>query len=103
MSTTQGTSTLTGVWKNGQIVLDGLADWPEGCRVIVEPIADQLGITEEEWPRTPEAMASWLEWFDSVEPIEMTAEDEAGWQDWRQKVKDYTIAKMNEQVEGLFE
>jgi hypothetical protein len=29
--------TVTGIWKNGQIVLDGPADWPQGCRVSVEP------------------------------------------------------------------
>ncbi len=47
MSATEATTTLTGTWKNGQVVLDGPADWPEGCRVIVEPIAapaEALGV-----------------------------------------------------------
>jgi hypothetical protein len=29
MSATDGTTTLTGTWKNGQVVLDSEADWPE--------------------------------------------------------------------------
>ncbi len=37
-----------------------------------------LGITEEQRPRTAEAIAEWLLWFDSIEPIEMTPEEEAG-------------------------
>jgi hypothetical protein len=56
MSATGRATTLTGTWKNGQVILDGSADWPEGCRVTVEPIADPLetlGITAEEWPTTP--------------------------------------------------
>ena len=80
MNTNERTNTLTGTWKEGQIILDEPADWPDGCRVTVVPIAGQvetLGITEEQWPRTPEAVAEWLAWFDSIEPIEMTPEEEA--------------------------
>ena len=28
---------LTGIWKNGQIVLEKPTDWPEGCRLVVTP------------------------------------------------------------------
>jgi hypothetical protein len=31
--------TITGTWKDGQIVLDGAADWPQGCRVTIEPLS----------------------------------------------------------------
>ena len=101
MSATERTSTLAGTWKNGQVILDSPADWPEGCRVIVEPIPDPvetLGITEAEWPKTPGAIAEWLEWFDSIEPIEITPREEAEWHEWRQKVKEYTIANMNKRA-----
>jgi len=106
MSATERTTTLTGTWKNGQVILDGPADWPEGCRVIVEPIPDPvetLGITKEDWPTTPGAIAEWLEWFDSIKPIEMAPREEAEWHEWRQKVKEYTIANMNKGIAGLFE
>jgi hypothetical protein len=81
ISTVSENKTLTGTWKNGQVILDEPADWPEGCRVIISPQeapkGEWLGITEEEWPRTPEALADWLKWLDSIEPIEMTAEEGA--------------------------
>jgi len=63
---------------------------------------DTFGITEEQWPTTPEAIAEWLRWFDAIEPLEMTPEEEAEWQTFRQKIKEYTIAKMEKRIERLF-
>ena len=107
MSTISDNKTLTGTWKNGEVILDEPADWPEGCRVIITPQevprGEWLGITEEEWPRTPEALADWLKWLDSIEPIERTPEEEADWLAWRQKIKEYDLANFGKRVEGLFE
>ncbi len=93
-------------WKNGQIVLDGPVDWPEGCRLIVEPDpahSELMGIREEDWPNSPEAIADWLAWYDSLEPLIFTPEEEADIAAWRQKIKEYTIANMDRGIEGLWE
>src|ERR1051325_10284095 len=65
--------------ERGHIVLDCPPDWAEGCRLIVEPLPteEKFGLTEEEWPRDPEAMAGWDKWFDAFEPVELTPEEEA--------------------------
>ncbi len=108
MNPNERTNTLTGTWKEGQIILDEQADWPDGCRVTVVPIPGQvetLGITEQQWPRTPEAIAEWLAWFDSIEPIEMTSEEEADWRGAMEAQKAYEIGKLEERakrIEGLF-
>ncbi len=108
MSANERAHTLKGTWKEGQIVLDEPADWPDGCRVTVAPLpgdVETLGITEEQWPRTPEAIAEWLEWFDSIEPIEMTSEEDANWRTARDAQKAYEIARFEERakrIEGLF-
>lgn len=96
---------IKGTWKNGQIVLDEKADWPEGSRVLVEPAMQEetLGIREEDWPTTPEGIAEWLKWWESIEPIEMSPEEEAEWQAARQAVKEYTIANQHKRIKGLFE
>jgi hypothetical protein len=96
---------IKATWKNGQIVPDGKAEWPEGCRLLVEPIpAEQtFGLREEDWPDTPEAVADWLRWYDALEPLEFTPEEAADIAAWRQKVKEYTIANMDKDVQGLFE
>jgi hypothetical protein len=104
MSPSERTNTLTGTWKNGQVILDSPADWPDGCRVIVEPIPDEaetLGITEQLWPQSPEAIKKWLAWFDSIEPIETTAEEEAQWQAAREAQRAYEIAKFEERARRI--
>lgn len=96
--------TILGTVRNGQIVADQTVEWPEGFRVVIKPVAngEMLGIREEDWPTTPEALADWLAWFDSLEPIELTPEEEADCTVWRQKIKEYTIANMDKGIEGLF-
>ncbi len=37
MDTVADNKALTGTWKDGQVLLDEPADWPEGCRVVVTP------------------------------------------------------------------
>jgi len=80
-------SAVKGTWKNGQVILDTPTDWPEGCRVSIEPMAKEeiFGIREEDWPATPEALADWQKWYDSLEPLEMTPQEEADLAAWRQK------------------
>ncbi len=95
---------IKGKYENGQIVLNEPADWPEGTEVVVEPVPQEetIGIREEDWPDTPEAIAEWLRWYDSLEPLEFTPEEEADLAAWRQKVKDYTIANMGKGIGEMF-
>ena len=96
---------VKGTWKNGRIVLDGPIDWPDGCRLAIAPLPEEeiVGIREEDWPTTPEAMADWLKWYDSLEPLEITADEAVEFEAWRRKVKEYSIAKTEERIAGLFE
>lgn len=95
---------ITATWKNGQIMPDQPADWPEGCRLKIEPLdqPDQIGMREEVWSTTPEAIADWLKWYDTLEPLEFTAEEEAELAAWRQRVKEHSIMNLSKNVEGLF-
>jgi predicted DNA-binding antitoxin AbrB/MazE fold protein len=95
-------------WINGRIVPDDPVDLPEGCRlrVEVEPeLAEPatIGISEEDWDNSPEAISEWLEWYKSLEPLVFTAEEEADLARWRRKVKEYTIANMDDGIENLWE
>jgi hypothetical protein len=95
---------ITATWKNGQVLPDEVADWPEGCRLRIEPVDQQESISmrEEDWSTEPEAIADWLAWYDSLEPLEFTAEEEADLAAWRRKAKEFSIAKMNKSVEDMF-
>jgi hypothetical protein len=73
----QHVTSLTGIWQSGQIVLDGVADWPDGCRVLIEPLSMEgsLGLSEEQWRDSPEAVAEWIQWYESLESLEITADE----------------------------
>jgi hypothetical protein len=92
-------------WKNGQIILDRPTDWPEGCRLVIEPDpCDQaIGVREDEWSNAPQAIADWLKWYDALEPLVFSHEEEADIAAWRQRVKECTLASMQKNLEGLFE
>jgi hypothetical protein len=99
---------IKGIYKNGQIILDRPADWPEDTAVLVEPLPleQTLGIREEDWPTDAEGIARHLALMDRIEPLEMTPEEEAAWQAARKAQKEFAIAnwdKHGRKLEGLFE
>lgn len=98
MSATNETTTLTGTWRNGQIILDGHADWPEGCRVVVirECAPDPLGTTGDEQADDPESTARWIAAFDAIPPLEMSIEEEAEWRGVREAQKAFEIANFEQ-------
>jgi hypothetical protein len=78
----QDMNTLQGTVKNGQIVLDEPAELPEGSRVEVFPVEavrPTLGMREEDWPTTPEGIATLLARMDQVEPGWLSPENDAAW------------------------
>jgi hypothetical protein len=97
---------IRATWKDGRIVPDVPVDWPEGCRLLVEPEkmeASPIGVGDEDWSDSPAAISNWLAWYDSLEPLEFTPEETADLAEWHQKVKEYTIANMHKGIEGLSE
>ena len=78
----------------------------EGARLVIQP-----EVTQDDWTQkalaqeinTPEAIEVWLKWYDSLEPLIITPEEEADLAAWREKVKQYAIAQMDRDSEELFE
>src|SRR5262245_53094615 len=94
-------NTITATWKNGHIVPDEPADWPEGSKLVVAPAPsiEITGMTEEEQGDDPESIAKWIAEFDAIPPLTMSAGDEASVLAWRQKVKEISIAAVRRQME----
>ena len=95
-------STVPGRYHDGKVILDTPVDWADGMQVQVSPRAEKIGMSEEEWPTTPEGIEAMIKRIDALEPVDLTLEEEAEWLAAREEVKRYTIQKMNEQ-EDLFE
>lgn len=87
---------ISGMYIDGKVILDAPVDWPEGVRVSVSPQTEKIGITEDEWPTTPEGIAEAVERMRSFEAVEFTPEEEAEWLAAREEVKRYTLEKMQQ-------
>lgn len=98
-------SAIKATWKNRQIVPDEEVNWPEGCRLLVEPVTEEetLGIREEDWSNTPEAITDWLKWYDSLQPLLLTPAEEADAEAWMRKMNDYSLAKLDQGAEDIFQ
>jgi hypothetical protein len=97
--------TIKGVVENGQIIVPAPPDWPEGTEVQVQRVAPapgRIGLDESEWRDDPEAVAEWLRWYNDLEPLEFTPEEESEIAAWRQKRKELELASFPRRGEGLF-
>lgn len=94
---------ITGTVKNGLIVLDEPVRLPDGSRVVVQAIeaADIFGIGEADWQDTPEAIADWIAWYDSLEPIEVSTTDERALKEFRERQREVGKAAFDEQAQQL--
>ena len=94
---------ITGTVKNRQILIEVPDDWPEGCDVVIEPISadDLVARSKSDVPETPEEIEDWRRWYHALEPLEFTPEEEKEVAAWRQKIKEYSIAK-DQHREELF-
>jgi hypothetical protein len=75
-------------------------DIPEGTQLTIEYVKEATAPDcEANWKDTPDAVESWLQWYDSLEPLEWTeAEREEFFAD-RQKRKKWEIEHFFERAE----
>jgi hypothetical protein len=96
------------IWKNGQIVPTQPVDWPDGTALTVEPIEEPKAAEPEGdlLGDDPASIARWLSWYDTLEPLIFTAEEEAVWQAVRRESRDWDKSRFSqraEQLKGMFE
>jgi hypothetical protein len=72
-------SAVKATWQNGQVVLQGKADWPEGRRLVVaeDQFVDLEFMTEDEQSDDPEAIERWVQEVQALPALTMTPEQEA--------------------------
>jgi hypothetical protein len=93
--------TIKAVIRNGRIETDVPLDLPEGTELLI-PIPDLSGDVERDWDNSPEGIAAWLDWADSIQPLVRTEQEAAEAEAWLKKCDQYAALKLCEDVEGLF-
>lgn len=96
-------SVITGTVKNGLIELDEPGYLPDGSRVVVQPVesAESVGMSEAQWQDSPEAIADWIAWYDSLEPIELSTADEAEIRAFRERQQEVGKTSFGDRSERL--
>ncbi len=100
--------TIHAIWKDGHIVPTQPVDWPDGIELSVGPF-EEFQVAESEGDLhgdDSESIARWLAWFDSLEPLVFTLEEEAAWQAARRENREWEkshFVERAEQLKGLFE
>jgi len=92
---------IRAVVQGGRLEVRVPGDWPDGTEVVVQPVTGDGGLGEEDWQDTPEAVAAWLEWYDSLEPLTFTDEERAAWAADRAARKAREKAAFEERAEKL--
>jgi hypothetical protein len=90
------------VVQNGRIELAAPSDWPEGCEVIIEPLAptlEKIGLDESEWRDDPASLADWDAWLNTIEPLEFTPEEAAAFAEFEAEMRRFNIEAVRQQMD----
>jgi hypothetical protein len=96
---------IKAIVRGGRIELEEPLDLPDGTELLI-PLPNGIsnkGHIEEDWDNSPEGIADWLKWYDSLEPLIFTEAEEADTEVWRKKMKEYSNASRNKGLEDLFQ
>jgi hypothetical protein len=74
---------------------------PEGTKLEI-PVPTSTD-EEDGWDNSPEGIAKWLAWADSLEPLIRTEKEEAEADEWLKACDRHEAAKQNRDIEDLFQ
>ena len=89
---------IHGTYRNGHVDLDTPVSWTEGARVTVLAPEERIGMTEAEWPDTPEGIAELIARIRTIEPLDITPEEEAEIRSAREAVREVSIEAVRRQM-----
>lgn len=99
-------STIRGTIVDGQIVPDVPPPWANGTRVVLQPESERTGTDGDDQGDDLESISRWLAWYDGLQPLILTAEDEERIGHAREEQRAYELATWEERsrkLEQLFE
>jgi hypothetical protein len=100
-------NTMKTIVQNRRIVLTAPDELPDGTEVLVDvmPLAPRkIGIDESEWRDDPAALADWETWIKTIEPIELTSEEQVANARFEEEFHRFNIDAVRKQMaEGSME
>jgi len=67
-------SPIRGIVRNGRVETSAPLPIPEGTEILIV-VPDEARDREDDWDNSPAAIAAWLEWYDSLEPLIQTDQE----------------------------
>jgi hypothetical protein len=94
---------IEATWTNGQIVPSEPVDWPEGSKLLVEPLlaAAKGGLTEEEWRDDPEAIADWIAAVKNIQPMIWAEGELEEYERYRKASREFNLEAVRKQMEAM--
>jgi hypothetical protein len=92
-------STLKGIIRNGQVIVIGPTDLPDGTEVEILPVV--LSSVDHQAQMTPDEIARTLAAMEQIEPFEMTDAERAAIEADRQARKEWEKAHFDEHGDRL--
>ncbi len=83
-----GVIVIRGVIQHGQVEVEQPVNLPDGTHVslaISESVPSEFN-SDEAWDNSPAGIADWLQWYDGLEPLLMSAREEADTEAWLRQV-----------------
>jgi hypothetical protein len=94
-------STIKAIVQNRRVEVGVGDDLPDGTEVLVEVVplaAGKVGIDESEWRDDAEALADWDAWLKSLEPLELTPEEQAANARFEEEFRRFNIEAVRKQM-----
>ena len=88
-------------WKAGRVVVEEAVDWPEGCELEVRPVAVNGSNADDVESNDPAAIERWIAEFQSVSPLEISAEEEAEWQAARKAQREFELKTFDQRADQI--
>lgn len=87
---------IKGTIENGRIVPSEPIRWPNGTEVAIDALEEDRLQGDD-----PESIADWIAWYQSLEPLIMSPEEEAAWRDERAARKAFEESHFDGDAERL--
>jgi hypothetical protein len=100
-------TTIKAIVRGGRLESAEPINLPDGTELHI-PVPSEpptLGMRDEDWSDSPQAIEAWIRWYDSLEPLEFTPEERAAWAAARQLERQFELAqwdRRSKRIEELF-